>query len=94
MGIDENIKARQSVRNFKNKKPDWRKIVEAIDTSRFAPMAGNFFSLKIILVDDSTKIKKLSEASEQDFFSEVSYIVVFCTFPNLTIKTFGEEGKS
>jgi len=82
------------VRSFKNKKVDWRRIIEAIDSVRFAPMAGNLFSLRIILVDDSVKIKKLAKASEQDFFSDVGFVVVFCTFPNLTIKTFGDEGKS
>ncbi len=94
MGIYESIRARQSIRSFKNKKADWRRIIKAIDSARFAPMAGNFFSLRIILVDDSNKIKKLASASEQDFISQVSFVVVFCTSPNLTIRSFGEEGKS
>ena len=48
MELDRVIKKRKSVKNFTNKKPDWRDIVDAIDSARFAPMAGNKFNLKFI----------------------------------------------
>jgi nitroreductase len=76
MKIEEGIKKRKSVRDFSNKKPDWKKIIKAIDASRYAPMAGGQFSLNFILVSDKEKIKKLEEASEQYFFSKVHYVVI------------------
>ena len=46
MDLDKTIKARRSVRKFKSSKPNWRDILECIDAMRYAPMAGNNFSLK------------------------------------------------
>ena len=81
MELDKAIKSRKSVRKFKEKKPDWRDIIECIDATRYAPMAGNNFPLKFILVKDSEKIQKLSEAAQQPFISKAPYVVVVCTNP-------------
>ena len=84
MELSKAIKQRKSVRHFSDKKPNWRDIIECIDAARFAPMAGNLFSLRFILVDDKEKIKKISEAAQQPFISEAQYIVVACTSPSIT----------
>ena len=76
MQLEKAIKTRKSVRRFGSGKPDWRKIIRAIDAGRFAPMAGNLFSLKFILVKDGEKIKELEEASQQDFISGAPYVLV------------------
>ena len=52
------IRARKSVKHFdKKKKPNWRKIIECIDASRYAPRAGNLFPLRFVLVDDKKVIE-------------------------------------
>ena len=56
--LDKIIHNRRSVKKFKSTKPDWRTIIECIDAMRYAPMAGNNYSLKFILVDDKDKINK------------------------------------
>jgi len=61
MEFDKLIKSRKSVKKFKDKKPDWRDIIECIDSARYAPMAGNDFTLKFILIDDKEKIQRLSK---------------------------------
>jgi len=76
MQIGDAIKNRKSVRSFLDTKVDWRKILMAIDYSRFAPMAGGLNSVKFILVSEKNKIEKLAEASQQDFFSNANHIVV------------------
>ena len=45
------IEKRKSVRKFLlgGEKPDWRKIIRAIDYARFIPAAGNEYNLKFIL---------------------------------------------
>ena len=55
MELNKAIKKRRSVRKFKDKKPNWRDILECIDSVRYAPMAGNNFTLKFILVDDKDR---------------------------------------
>lgn len=92
MGVERLIKARRSVRKFKSTKPDWREIIECIDSMRYTPMAGNNFTLKFILVDDEAKIQKLADAAQQDFIAEVKYIVVVCTTPGRTETAYEERG--
>ncbi|MFH1608167.1 MAG: nitroreductase family protein [archaeon] len=93
MQLDKAIKTRHSVRKFTNQKPDWRDIIECIDTCRFAPMAGNNFTLKFILVDDPEKIQKFGDCCQQNFVSTAPYVVVVCTVPNRAINCFGENAE-
>ena len=90
MELDKTIKERKSVRDYTSKTPDWRKIIECIDSMRLAPMAGNIFSLKFILVSDSQKIQKLAEASQQDFVAQSQYVVVVCTDKKMILNEYGK----
>lgn len=92
--LDKIIHARRSIKKFKSTKPDWREIIECIDSMRYAPMAGNNFSLKFILVDDEKKIDQLAKASQQQFISETKYVLVVCTTPTRTELSFEERGKN
>jgi nitroreductase len=92
MDLDKIIQARRSIRKFKSIQPDWREIIECIDAMRYAPMAGNNFSIKTILVDDENKIKEIAEAAQQPFVGQVKYIVVVCTTPTRTEISYGEKG--
>lgn len=91
--LDKIIRARRSIKKYKSKKPDWRVIIDCIDSMRFAPMAGGNFSLKFILVDDSESIQKISEASEQPFISEAKYAVVVCSSEERTKTAFGDRAE-
>jgi nitroreductase len=93
MELSKAIQKRHSVRKFTDKKPDWREIIECIDSSRYASMAGNNFTLRFILVDDSDSVEKIAEASEQDFISQVKFIVVACSKIDRTTNAFGERGE-
>ncbi len=89
MELNEAIKNRKSIRHFHpKKKPNWRKIIECIDSVRYAPMAGNIFPLRFIIVDDSEKIKKIAAASQQDFISEAKYVVVVCTDNKMVLNSY------
>jgi len=93
MDLTRTIKTRRSVRKFTNKKPNWRHIIECIDVMRYAPMAGNNFSLKIILVDDKEKIQEIADACEQDFVGQAQSVVVVCTTPSRTTLSYEEKGE-
>jgi nitroreductase len=93
MELDKAIKERHSVRKFSNKKPDWRDIIECIDAARYAPMAGNNYTLKFIMVDDEEKIQKLAEAAQQQFISQAKFVVVACSNPSRTINAYGKIGE-
>ena len=93
MNLDKAIHSRKSTKKFKNKKPDWRDVLECIDAMRYTPMAGNNFSLKFILVDDKEKIQKISECAQQPFIAETDYVLVVYSNPSRTLNSFGEKGK-
>ncbi len=93
MDFDKAIKERHSVKKFNSKKPDWRDIIEAVDAARFAPMAGGNYSLRFIIVSEPEKISLISEACQQDFVSQVSYIVVACSVPGRTVNAYGKQGE-
>lgn len=93
MNLDKAIQERHSVRRFTSKKPDWREILECLDATRYAPMAGNIFSLKFIVVSDKEKIKKLADAAQQSFIAQAHYVVVACTNSKKTTDCFEERGE-
>ncbi len=93
MDLDKAIQSRHSVRKFSNKKPDWRTIIECIDAMRYAPMAGGNYTVKVMVVYDEEKIKKIAKSSQQNHVGEVKYIVVVCSAPSRALNAFGEKGK-
>ena len=93
MQLKDAIEQRKSVRRFDLKKPDWRKIIRAIDSARSAPCAGNQFVTRFILISDEKKIAKLSEASQQDFVGTAKYIVVAVSDDSNLIRDYGKRGK-
>lgn len=93
MQLNKVIQSRKSVRKFKDKKPDWRDIIECIDSARYAPMAGNNFSLKFILISNKEKIQKIADATQQSFVGTAHYIVVVCSNPSRTKNAYEERGE-
>lgn len=91
MKVDDAIKSRKSVRNFSDRKPDWRVIIDCIDSMRFAPTAGKNFTMKIILVSDRGKIQKIAKAAEQDFIAKAHYLVVAYSDPTRLSNLFGKR---
>ena len=94
MELSKAIKSRTSVRKFKSKKPDWRDILECIDSIKYSPMAGSIFTIKAILVKDQEKIQKLSEASQQPFIANAQYLVAICSNPSRTANAYGKRGET
>ncbi len=93
MDLDKAIKSRKSAKKFKNKKPDWKDIIECVDSMRYAPMAGGNFSLKFIIVDDKEKIHKIAKAAQQNFISEADYVLVVVSLGSRTTTSYGKRGE-
>lgn len=87
------VDSRRSVREFYDKKPDWKDIIEAIDAARKAPLAGNIGNLKFIIVDEPELISNLAEAAQQDFVGKVHYIVVVCSDKTDLVRSYDERGE-
>jgi len=93
MQLKEAIKKRKSVTRYMTKKPDWRKIVRAIDATRYSPNADGQFAMKFILVSDSKKIAKFSDATQQEFVSKAKYVVVAVSDDTKLVRSYDERGK-
>ena len=93
MQLKDAIKKRKSVKKFFSGKVNWRDILKAIDAARYAPCAGNQFCCRFILVKDKEKIKKLSEACQQDFVADADYVVVVASDDSRLKVSFSERGE-
>lgn len=88
------VKDRRSVRKYSNVSPDWRKIIRAIDLSRYAPSAGNITFLNYILVNEPEKINKIGTACQQNFISKAKYIVVVVGEHSKLKSNYGERAET
>ncbi len=92
MKLRDAIEGRVDVKRFDLKKPDWRKVVRAIDAARFGTSAGNHFSVRFILVSDERVIGKLASASQQSFVKKAKCCVVVVSDPSSLIRSYEERG--
>lgn len=91
MNIDKAIKNYRNCKSFKDEVPDWRDIIEAIDTMRYAPTAGNLFTLRFVMVDDPEKIQGITDCTQQPFVNQAHYLVVVCSDPRRLYHVYGKE---
>lgn len=95
MELDKAVKERRSVRNFKKtKKVSYKDVISVIECGIKAPLAGNIYCLKYILVSDKEKIKQLAAASQQDFFEDVDFVIVVCSDISILKKHYYDRSLS
>lgn len=93
MGIDKTIQNRHSVRKFTSKLPNWRILLECVNAAKYAPMAGNNFTLRFIVITEEEIIQKVAQACDQPFVALGKYIVVVCSTPGRIINAYGKGGE-
>lgn len=94
MELDKAIEQRKSSRKFSTKKPDWRKLISAIEMALKIPLAGNIPTVKFILVDDKNIIKKLADACQQDFIAQAHYVIAVCSEPKDAVRFYDKRGET
>ncbi len=93
MQLVDAIKSRKSVKNFDGKVPNWKKVIQAIDVARHAPMAGNIFSVKFTIVEDRAKIEKIAGACQQSFIAKAGALIVVTSNREKVRKMFDANEK-
>lgn len=81
------------MKRYLTTKPDWRKIIQAIDAARYVPLAGNINVLKFVLVRDKGKIEELKKASQQSFVGDAHYVVVAVSDVQKLVKSYDKRGE-
>ncbi|NPE26547.1 nitroreductase family protein [Methanococcoides sp. SA1] len=93
MKLRDAVEKRADVKRFDLKKPDWRKVVRAIDMARFAPGVAGAFSARFILVDDEKVIGKLADASQQSFIGKAKMCVIVVSDDKSLVRSYDERGE-
>ena len=92
MGFDYLLKARCSIRKYSTRKVDFSDIISVCEAARYAPMAGNIFTVRLILVSEKKKKQELAEAAlDQDFIVKAPYIIVVCSDLSNLIRSYGKR---
>ena len=80
MEVRDAIRKRRSCRHFSNKKVKQKDLATVLDAAVYAPMAGNAFPLRFIIVTDIKKKADLAVSCvEQYFMQEASHLIVIST---------------
>ncbi len=94
MDVQECIKTRRSVRKYEDKPIEWDKIIQILDSGRFAPSAGNLQNLKFIVVRKEALIKKLSQAApEQQWIEKAPVHIVVVAESEKGARFYGIRGE-
>jgi len=93
MNLDKAVEERHCARRFKTRKPDWRKILKALESATKSPTAGNIPTVKFILVDDKEKIQELAQAATQDFIAMTHYVIVVCSDPKQCERSYEKRAE-
>lgn len=93
MEFDEVIEKRKSVRSFKSKRPDWRNIIEAVDSACKGPFADGSNNLRFLIIEESDKINKIAEFANQTWINEAPVLVVVCSDDTNLENMHGDRGR-
>lgn len=80
MDFSDVLKERKCVRNYSAKNVRLDEIMAICEASRYSPMAGNIYTIRLVLVHDKeTKVKLAEAALGQDFIIDAPYVIVVCS---------------
>jgi nitroreductase len=93
MELREAITSRKSTKKFDGKPVNWKKVIQALDVARFAPMAGNINVTHFILVEDKEKIGKIAASTQQSFVGDAGMLIAVVTNREKLKKMFDANNK-
>ncbi|MFC1685862.1 nitroreductase family protein [Nanoarchaeota archaeon] len=94
MDLKKVLEKRHSCRNFKSKKVKLKDVFSVVESSIKAPSAGNLHSMRLVIVDEEEKIKKIAEvAPYNEFIGDASHLIVVCSDLTQVVRVYGSKGK-
>ena len=91
MDVSQAIKARRSIRVYKDKGIESDKLDKVLEAARLAPSANNRQEWKFIVVKDKDKRERLAIASSnQTFVGEAPIVIVACATESLSTMMCGQ----
>ena len=84
MDFDRVLKKRASIRKYSMKKVSVSDLTAVCEAARFIPVAGNIYTIRLIVVSDKGSKEKIAEAClGQDFVKEAPFLIIgffYCFF--------------
>ena len=93
MDVLEAIKKRRSKREFLKKEIPIEILTQILDSSTYAPAAGNIQNWRFILIDDEKKKSEIANAAvKQEWIADAPIVLVVCS-DNINLERFyGDRG--
>lgn len=92
MDFNKVLKERKCIINYSIKDVKFEDVIAVCEASRFAPMAGNIYTVRLVLVTDKEKKRKLSEAAlDQEFIADASCVIVVCSDLTQLVRSYGKR---
>jgi nitroreductase len=77
MDVFEAVKARRSIRRYKDQPVPEEKLLKVLEAARLAPSAGNRQPWQFVVVKDLSRKRMVAQAAdEQDFVAEAGAVIV------------------
>lgn len=94
MDFDRVLKNRRCIRKYSTKKINFSDISNVCDAARYSPMAGNIYTIKLIIISDEKKKEQITEAAlNQEFIAQASYIIVVCSDITQLKRSYGSRAE-
>lgn len=93
MELDKAIYGRHSVRSFKDKKVNWKDVLDCVDCALQAPTAGNNNTLNYTIIEDPKMINMLAEDCDQLWMQDAPVLVVINSNERNLKSMYGERGR-
>ena len=95
MELQEAIKGRRSIRNFKKQNVPEETIAQLIEAASYAPSAGNIQPWQFIIVKNPTVKKKLAESAlNQNHVNDAPVVIVVCADEKRSSMGYGTRGRT
>lgn len=94
MEFEDVLKARRSVRKFKDGEVPDEKIWKILELANSAPSAGNLQAFRVVIMKDKNIREGLSEAAlGQSSVAEAPVDLIICAVPEESAVKYGNRGK-
>ena len=95
MELQEAIKGRRSIRNFKKQNIPEETITQLVEAASYAPSAGNIQPWQFIIIRNPTIKKKLAESAlNQAHIKQAPIVIVVCADEKRSSMGYGTRGKT
>jgi len=94
MNVEDCIKKRFSVRQYKKKTVPWKTLAKIINLARYAPSSGNIQNWDLVVVSEKNVKEEIAKACfGQEWMEDAFCFFVVCNNLSKAERSYGERGR-